>query len=355
MGKSSGPKKFENKDVENIEIENKADENKTNQENVVETKVIDSKQEEKVCHNCQELMASDSSFCRNCGQKRAKLRISLYALLSDFFAQQFSIEGRLFKTLATLLFQPGQLTVDYCQGKRARYFTPIQLYLITSVLFYLLLDTASGVAPVSAFRVNMDDVRAELDSSSDEVIPVSFGVKGVEMTKAQLNEFVQTKPKDLEAFFEKHEIPMDATSMFFAKSSHAILQPGGMKAFFAKYFRLFSQTIMILMPVFGFILYGLYWRKAEGAVQCILFSAHVHSLFYIVFMLISLIAMFGPNGSLFALLSLGLFVHFVWSQKVVFGGYLVANVAKSFVALGVYLLCIFVFVILLLPLTFLTM
>ena len=51
--------------------------------------------------------------------------------------QVFSnIDGRLIRSLRTLINQPGALTLAYVQGRRKPYLGPIQLFLVANVLFF---------------------------------------------------------------------------------------------------------------------------------------------------------------------------------------------------------------------------
>jgi hypothetical protein len=45
-------------------------------------------------------------------------------------------QGRLWQTLSKLVFAPGALTVEHRAGRRARYFRPLQLYLMMSVVVF---------------------------------------------------------------------------------------------------------------------------------------------------------------------------------------------------------------------------
>lgn len=48
------------------------------------------------------------------------------------------IDGRLLLTLKTLLFEPGKLTVEYNRGRRIKYTPPLRMYLVISIVFFLI-------------------------------------------------------------------------------------------------------------------------------------------------------------------------------------------------------------------------
>jgi hypothetical protein len=70
--------------------------------------------------------------------QRARSRlISIWELVRDAFGDLFELDSRLWKTLVPLMISPGKLTHDYLQGRRARYMPPFRMYLVLSLLFFL--------------------------------------------------------------------------------------------------------------------------------------------------------------------------------------------------------------------------
>jgi hypothetical protein len=65
------------------------------------------------------------------------------------------LDGKIFQTARMLLFKPGALTIEFLAGRRARYVSPIRLYLICSLLFFGVL----ALAPQKAFEVTARDKR----------------------------------------------------------------------------------------------------------------------------------------------------------------------------------------------------
>ena len=52
--------------------------------------------------------------------------------------------GTFFNTLKKIFTKPGQLSVDYCNGKRKTYFKPLSLFLLL-VVVYLLFPVFEGL------------------------------------------------------------------------------------------------------------------------------------------------------------------------------------------------------------------
>ena len=87
------------------------------------------------CLNCGTRLRGQ--YCGNCGQRSRSRLISLWELISDAFGDLFELDSRLWKTLLPLVGRPGRLTHDYLQGRRARYMPPFRMYLVMSLVFFV--------------------------------------------------------------------------------------------------------------------------------------------------------------------------------------------------------------------------
>ncbi len=64
------------------------------------------------------------------------------------------VDGRIVQSIRRLLLSPGFLTREYIEGRRARWISPIRLYLIFSVIFFAL-------SALTGFRVGLDNAARE--------------------------------------------------------------------------------------------------------------------------------------------------------------------------------------------------
>lgn len=87
-----------------------------------------------LCLNCGHPLAGH--FCASCGQKSVSPNPTFHDLWHEFTHEMLHVDGRLFRSTKLLFTRPGFLTREYCQGRRARYLTPLRLYLIFSILFF---------------------------------------------------------------------------------------------------------------------------------------------------------------------------------------------------------------------------
>lgn len=124
------------------------------------------------CRNCAEPVSLD--FCPRCGQEVDGRRGSLFALLHEFFSEFFSLDGKHLRT-ALGLGRPGRLTELYLGGKRASYVRPVRVYLVSSLLFFVVIGFPAPDAGVRNVYVDGALIgRAEPDPSLAD-FQLSFG------------------------------------------------------------------------------------------------------------------------------------------------------------------------------------
>ena len=88
------------------------------------------------CLNCDAILAGQ--YCGSCGQRATSRLISVWELVRDAFGDLFELDSRLWRTLIPLAVRPGRLTRDYLRGRRARFMPPFRMYIVMSLLFFLL-------------------------------------------------------------------------------------------------------------------------------------------------------------------------------------------------------------------------
>jgi len=87
------------------------------------------------CPNCGAHLTGQ--YCGQCGQRAVGRFISIWQLLRDAFGDLLELDSRLWRTMIPLLIRPGLLTKDYLEGRRARYMPPFRMYLVLSLVFFI--------------------------------------------------------------------------------------------------------------------------------------------------------------------------------------------------------------------------
>lgn len=96
----------------------------------------------KACKNCGTPL--EARYCPECGQRDIDLERPLHELLGEALRETLDVDGRLARTLWAMVRRPGLVTSEYLAGRRKRYSPPFRLYLIISLLFFLLTAWVAG-------------------------------------------------------------------------------------------------------------------------------------------------------------------------------------------------------------------
>jgi hypothetical protein len=88
------------------------------------------------CENCGAPLTGE--FCAKCGQHAIDYRRSIFRVLLDAADSFLNWDTKFLHSMNQLLIHPWQLTNDFNSGRRARYVHPLRLYLIASIVFFLL-------------------------------------------------------------------------------------------------------------------------------------------------------------------------------------------------------------------------
>jgi hypothetical protein len=98
---------------------------------------------EQNCLNCGTPL--NGPYCFACGQK-AHVHRSIRGFLQDFVQGLFNFEGKIWRTLPMLAWCPGIMTRRYIAGERARFISPVALYLFTVFAMFGVLNLTGELA-----------------------------------------------------------------------------------------------------------------------------------------------------------------------------------------------------------------
>ncbi len=88
-----------------------------------------------VCLNCDAPLSGP--FCSACGQRVVPPHPTTKELVGDAYDELVGWDGKLARTLRLLLVHPGALTRAVIEGRRNSYVRSVRLYLLCSILYFL--------------------------------------------------------------------------------------------------------------------------------------------------------------------------------------------------------------------------
>jgi len=253
------------------------------------------------CRNCGARLRGQ--YCGTCGQRSRGRLISLWELISDAFGDLFELDSRLWQTLVPLMIRPGRLTHDYLQGRRARYMPPFRMYLVLSLLFFVVAffdprESFSVLFEPQPELVN-EEAAADVQEKTQEIlnelteeglidedeIPDEFkdGGDGFNIQIKDDGTMVDSDC-DIDAS-DLEELPdWLARRMTVERLKEACerthLDNG--RNFLNNLLDNIPAALIILLPLMAFVLKALYPLSKRYYVEHLLFFVHFHAFFFLI-------------------------------------------------------------------------
>lgn len=220
------------------------------------------------CLNCGSYLRGQ--YCAVCGQRSSGRLISLWELIRDAFGDLFEIDSRLWRTLIPLLIRPGRLTHDYLQGRRARYMPPFRMYLVMSLLFFVVafFDPRNSLGflyePEPEAPAPTEQELEELKLDDDDSI-----------TDGECN-VGDEDFEDMPAWLQRRLTPERVNQV-----CERIKADEG-KSFLNNLLDNVPAALIILLPLMAFVLKALYPLSRRYYVEHLLFFVHFHAFFFLI-------------------------------------------------------------------------
>jgi len=96
------------------------------------------------CLNCGAMLTG--AYCGQCGQK-AHVHRSLAAIGHDIMHGVLHLDGKLWNTLPLLAFKPGLLTRRFIEGERAKFVSPMAMFLFSVFAMFAVFQMVGLTAP----------------------------------------------------------------------------------------------------------------------------------------------------------------------------------------------------------------
>lgn len=106
----------------------------------------------RTCLNCGSALSGP--YCAACGQA-VHVHRSITGLWHDIAHGVFHFEGKVWRTLPMLVWRPGDLTRRYIHGERARFVSPLALFLFCVFLMFATFESVGGPIQMKVDRATM--------------------------------------------------------------------------------------------------------------------------------------------------------------------------------------------------------
>ncbi|MGI9284837.1 MAG: DUF3667 domain-containing protein, partial [Pseudomonadales bacterium] len=182
-------------------------------------------------------------------------------LLREVIGDLLDIDSRLWRSLIPLIFRPGHLTAEYLRGRRVQYIPPFRLYLVLSLIFFLL--------------NSIDDDRRFIAIVDDTTIELREEVK------------VEVEETEGEAF-SCDDITVDISPPWLARivnrekaKNICLTAQHDPQRFLDGLLENMPAMMFVFLPLIAWVMDLLYIRTSRYYVEHLLFVVHYHALTFL--------------------------------------------------------------------------
>jgi hypothetical protein len=298
-----------------------------------------------VCANCGATL--QGAYCTACGQKHEPHVHSVGHFMHEAFESITHADSRVWRTLWLLLSRPGRLTREFFAGRRASHLPPFRLYLVISVVFFLIVGMPEGkqielqVDPTpSAKRVaEMNDVARALETdlaATPGAVDIAKAVRAQAAREqagldAKAAPAADSKPgtptEDFKQGMRENNIVTEFCKEFEAEESN---QDAGtrsyqkLQAFCTKtnadrgtalveaVVHNIPKAMFVFLPLLALVMKLLYWRPKRYYVEHLTFLVHNHAFVFLALGIMSLVGLIPVVREYTNFPELALWLYIVW-------------------------------------------
>ena len=213
------------------------------------------------CLNCRAALVGP--FCAQCGQRDIPPYPSTRELVVDAFWELSGWDGRFASTVRALVRHPGMLTREFLAGRRARFLSPLRLYLLASLAYFVIAAAAPAVR-IPGSKPSGLNVTSTVKSRPESVADAVSGslVEGQTLTNAEREKAL----KDIER----------APALMRPFLRTTIADPNGFKR---RIVEAMPRMLFALLPVFAAIV-AIFYRRRKYP-EHLYFAIHLHAFMFL--------------------------------------------------------------------------
>jgi Protein of unknown function (DUF3667) len=236
------------------------------------------------CENCGTPLTGP--YCAQCGQPAIDYHRSFGSLLADAADAFFNFDARFFQSFGLLLFKPWRLTNEFVEGKRARHVHPLRVYLIASVMFFLVINFLSKNTHLQTDR-NAAHSNFSLATTAPTPGPLSASAPSPHFSlgmSARPSPTAMPSPEENNAIIQ---FDGDEDSSGFAgwleKRAKEKIGPTGDRGdlFLKTLIQNLAPMVLCCIPLFALVLKILYVFKRRFYVEHLIFALHTHAFVFL--------------------------------------------------------------------------
>lgn len=302
------------------------------------------------CDNCGAPLTG--AYCSTCGQRVLHHGLALGEFLGDAAEVITHADSRFWRTFGPLLVRPGFLTQQYSKGRRASYLPPFRLYLVLSVVFFLVIPlTTTGPGDPTKVRAQVSTpaqihaaLQKELDETTDpeEKAELQSQLQNFDAVRKKLAPVVEgdgahscsrlTEAASLPVWFRQRLV--DACTKTQQDQGRGLAR---------SLVHNLGRAMFVLLPLLAALMMLLYWRPRRHYVEHLLLLLHNHAFVFLALTVLMIADRFILSNTwaewLSTILSLYMVFYLYQSMRRVYGQRWLTTLLKFSALSCAYLVC----------------
>jgi hypothetical protein len=282
-----------------------------------------------VCANCHAPLSGE--YCATCGQRHEPHVHTVAHFAGEALESVSHADSRLWRTLWYLLARPGFLTKEFFAGRRVRYLPPFRLYLVISVLFFLVVGLPDKA--VIEFDGTPTDRVEKMKAAADELDrQTGPGSEALKAAAASMREQAEKEKAERKAgkpyvapdglseknamsdFCDEFRNPDRNANANYAKLHKAcakISEDGGRELAKTVVHNI-PRAMFLFLPLLALAMKPLYWKPKRYYVEHLLFLIHNHAFVFLVLSILGLLEMIPVVGNHLGIVKFAAWLYMIW-------------------------------------------
>ncbi|MCX6287010.1 MAG: DUF3667 domain-containing protein [Bacteroidetes bacterium] len=247
------------------------------------------------CLNCGHQLWVNDLFCHQCGQKRLEREdLSFSHLIGESFFDYFHFDSKFFRTILPLIYKPGWLTLEFMKGKRRSYVEPFKLFLVISIIYFILLPFSNETEKKESDKVMPETEGVQKVGEKADLVHIHYSLRNVPVSRSGQDSMrMEVDSIGIQRYVDKHFPKESPATKFFLRHVCKIMISRG-QSLGTVLEHTASKLIFLLIPVFALLLKLFYIRRKRLYFEHLIFSLHLHAFFFLVLILSLLVEVFIP-------------------------------------------------------------
>jgi Protein of unknown function (DUF3667) len=252
------------------------------------------------CANCGAGLTG--KYCSECGQRHHDHPVhDFWHFTSEALEDLTHADSRLWQTLTALLFRPGFLTREFLEGRRVRYLPPVRLYLVVSLIFFIIVGLSSR-SPNSYVVLSYGGNSFHYQVVPTDKVPGPGGVGGTSTPAASGSATgpatLTSTPAAREHLCEEFGASVARRAGWFGRFAPRVTQScltalaaGGVEHFNEVVERNLERAMFLFLPLLALAMKPLYLQPPRHYIEHLLFFLHSHAFLFVLLGVSALVGM----------------------------------------------------------------